>query len=316
MREAVIAAGVHAQNQGGRSFAWRAGALAPQFVWAVAAGQLALGISAAVAAIAQSSPLPLAEYFHLQAPVFLFTLAAVEYCLSIVAWRLFGRGDPLRSAWLLIMMSAACRAMALLAACVLDRAAGAAWRSGPEAAKAQAEAGRELAMAVGNPFSLALLAAGLFVVIRQYKRLGLMRRLGRKHLVPMAAVAVFLGAEICELAGRLASAHAPVGASALLRWTTGPLLGVLMLEAVLLRGAVVSAGDSLVSRCWGAYAAAVFLVATGQMGLWVLGSGRLPLELSYSNSLAWLMSGLAFTMAAACQVAAIARARTPRAPAS
>jgi hypothetical protein len=90
-----------------------------------------------------------------------------------------------------------------------------------------------------------------------------------------------------------------------------PLLGLLLVAAVLLRQPVQEMGNGLIGRCWGAYIAAIFLTFVAGMGTWATNAGYLPWQYGFVNSVAGLLAALAFALAPAHQVEAIVRARYP-----
>ncbi len=118
-----------------------------------------------------------------------------------------------------------------------------------------------------------VLACGLLIVLRVYKRIGLRRQaFGLLDWVLLAVVFAYTARHIYEvlgLIGSTASAYRVVG------WSSDPLLSILLLEAVLLRRSVAASGGGLVAHCWGAFCAAIFLTSLGDMGIWAAAQGYL-----------------------------------------
>ena len=150
--------------------------------------------------------------------------------------------------------------------------------------------------------TLALAAVGLLLVLRACHSLG---RLSR----PSVPESIFLSLVGALMWGRFIAVTRAARPVEALGGVSYLLVGLLLLEAVLLRRSVQDMGEGLVGRCWGAYVAAIFLTAAGAMGGWALISGYLPWHYRALNSIVLLWAALAFALAPAHQVEAILRAR-------
>ena len=113
-----------------------------------------------------------------------------------------------------------------------------------------------------------LLAVGLGVVLRLYKRLGILADLKPVDYFLLALVLGFTLRQGHQIYQLVAQANDQVTLTAILNWVTDPLLSCLLVEAVLIRRAVVSMGWGLISKSWGAYTAAIFLTSLAHIITW------------------------------------------------
>jgi hypothetical protein len=288
----------------------RLGVAAPGLVWCMGGLQFVLGLVALGRWIATGDMGHLDYYCRQEGSAILAGFAAIEYLLSLAAWRLFDRREPLGTAWLFIMVGAGFRVAGLVIANFFSGF----FRGdvNPVAignTSLRAAAVRDLGLAFSSPFCMAMLAIGLLVVLRLYRDVGLLRRLRWPDFVLLAVAAAFLLSQTYELGRWLAALEGPVTLAKSLSWLINPLLGLLLLEAILIRRSVVNMGGGLVGRCWGAYAAGIFLTLLGDAGIWAITYGHVTWQLTYAMSYVWFLASIAFALGPAYQVEAIIRAR-------
>jgi len=298
--------------QAGRAFWLGAiGAQAVRLVGWLAVGLALLVIWAARGFVFEGDLGALNSSIRLYGSVFLIGLAAVEYLLALVCWRLFEPGERLRPAWLLLSFAAACRLLGLIGANLYSGFAF--WGDRPFRGPAAEEAGfiREISLTFSTPISAVFMVVGLFIVLRAYKSLGMLRRPGIAGAIGLVATAVFLVFEGLEFARWLAGLTAPAPPIKWLSWLNDPLIGLLLLEAVLLARAASAMQGGLIGSCWRAYAVAIFLTALGELGIWATNYGWLPWQYVYVNSCVWMAAAAGFALAPAYQVEAIVRAKNP-----
>jgi hypothetical protein len=164
----------------------------------------------------------------------------------------------------------------------------------------------------GGPLNMVLLAAGLLVVVGLYKKVGLLRRFSGSDWIPLGLVTLFIASQLVEFARWNAMLREPATILKWISWITDPLLGFLLLEALLLRRAIVNSGGGLIARCWRAYAAAIFLTSVGNAGTWAVNSGLLQWRYHYFNTFIWFLAAIAFALGPAYQIEAIMGARRAR----
>lgn len=271
-----------------------------RFVWILGAAHIGTGLAVLIEWMTRTGgPASLTVFRSVDAS-FLFAYALAELLFCLLCRGLFGPGDALRRAWSFISWAAACRVAGVLVA-------------GFPPLFRPADAGRDAWLAragsvMCGPLTLVLLGIGLFVVLRLYARVGLLKRPAAADWIPLTLVAFFLGSQLVELIWRMATPQQTGRLLAWLNWVVDPLLALLLLEAVLLRRAVVNAGGGLIARCWGAYAAAILLLVLASAGSWTIDLGLLASAHAHTIQFAFSLSALAFALAPAYQIEAIVRA--------
>jgi hypothetical protein len=207
-------------------------------------------------------------------------MAVAETWLCALVMRSFPRGAPLRTAWLLILLSAAARAVCGVLTHVWDTAQPLVW----------------IERTVSGPLQTALFGAGVLVALRVLWKAGFPARPGIADWALTAAIAAAF------LAGRA------TGGDDAVSLLQDAVLCAVFLEALLLWRSVARMGRGLVAKCWGSFAIAIFVT--------VLGEATLGLLVRYAP--AWPMAGFAWytsflgaaalALAPAYQVAAQRRA--------
>ena len=288
----------------------RTGGHISRLVWLFAFGMVVLGAGSVALWIMSGDQQPLIHFFRWQNSFFLAGLAGVEWAMALTCWRLFERGEPLGRAWLFISLGSGFRLAGLVSANFLSGFASEA--PSPQGATARADAVEVVSLGVLNPLAFALLVVGLFLVLRAYRDVGLLRRPGPAGMILLVAVSAFLVSQWVEMARWWMSLTGPVGVLQAFNGVAHPLLGILLLEAVLLYCTVTHLGDGLIASCWGAYTVAIFLTAFGDMGIWAMSREIVPAQYAYVNSLVWILAGLAFALGPAYQAEATVRARNPQ----
>ena len=238
-------------------------------------------------------------------------MAAVELWLSILVLRSFRAGAPLRSAWLLITLSAAFRVVSGVLAQVL----GSSWLLNPLAWTGGADLGRleairHWALVLGGPVQMAFLSAGLFVALHALRKFGFWVRPSVTDWALAGMAGLFMLCRLGETAAALLSGT-PIHAGDLIALVGHPLLCVLFLEAMLLRQSVTRMGRGLVARCWGAFAVAILVTGSAEAAAWVIGHYSMAWPVAVVQCCVWFPGAAAFTLAPAYQVAALCRATRP-----
>ena len=294
----------------GQAIAARFGASISHLVWFVAGLQLVFVLAALTVWRATGQADSAARLFRLQGSVFLTAFALMEYLLSLICWRLFDKGDLLRTAWLLIAIASGSRVAGLVVANFVIRFKPVVMLPGESGiSAAQAAVIRELGLTISSPLTAALLGAGLFVVLRLYRKVGLLRRPNWGDAVPLAIVGLFLASQTWAGVRRLMAVKSAEPLLTGTGWIIAPLVGLLLLEAVLLNRAVRSMEGGLIGSCWGAYVSAILLTAIGDIGVWAMSSSYAQPQYSYLNTLVWFMASIAYALGPAHQIEAVMRAR-------
>ncbi|MFB3777916.1 MAG: hypothetical protein ACE141_09895 [Bryobacteraceae bacterium] len=289
-------------GRGERTLWLRAATHISMLPWLLAAFPVAMMVGSACEWLATGSQTPLLAFFRVHNLLAMTALAALEYALCLVSWRLFQPGEPLRLVWLLFMLAAGFRLAGLMVTSFVSWFAGRGAPAAPSETAVPAAVLRDLAVTVTQPLAAALLAAGLFVVLRLFGKAGLLRKPTVMDGVLLAAGGVLLLVRLLAPLGGVSSQDVPG------LWSSA-LLGLLLLGALLLRRAAVLLHDGLIGRCWGAYVSAIFLVWGGDVGMRIVNLAITPWQYSIVHSCIWLLAGLSFALAPAYQVEAAARCR-------
>lgn len=248
--------------------------------------------------------------------VFLIACAVLAAWQALAARGHFAPGDSWRTVWTLLASAA------LLRACGHVVTHGLAWPA-PHAPDGLAQVGR----VVAGPASLALLAIGLAAAIGIYRRRGLFARAAptATDIVLAALVCLFAAQFLYDLVIWRRSIALRDGLLDIVSWSSDPLLALLLVEAIVIRRAAVRMGAGYfsalldatmirrehgrlgagyVSRCWGAFAAGILLMAIGDMGQWA--SAREAIAWPWISLFwyVWPMAETAFAVAPAWQVIA------------
>ena len=238
-------------------------------------------------------------------------MAGVDLWLCLIVLRSFPSGAPLRSAWVLITLGAAARAVSG----VLAQFLGSNWLLNPLVWTGHARTGlmeqiRHSALIAGGPVRLALLAAAMLAVLRVLRKFGFWVRPSATDWAMSGIVCLFTlcrfgEAGAASLAGRQISAENWISLAGL------PVLCVLFLEAMLLRQSILRMGNGLLTRGWVALVCGVVLMGAGEMAFWVIPHYSLTQPLAIFGALIRLPIAAAFALLPAFQVAAQCRAMRP-----
>lgn len=250
-------------------------------------------------------------FFRYQSPVFLISFSLVEFSLSIVAWRQFSRGQSLRMAWMLISLAAACHLLGALLTQLLSVdsylnplfAFEFGWYM-PARSFLLA-----LGRAIGGPLHMTILAGGLIMVLRLYRKLGMLGKLKGLDWGLLGIVSAYtLFVAYTVIRSRINSSSA-AGIVDYLNWLGDPLLCLLLFESIWIRRSLVEMGWGFVSKCWGSFVAAIFLTSLGSMGHWATAYAYVPWPESSVTWYVWYLASAAFALGPTYQVEASRTAR-------
>ncbi len=307
---ASAAACIGVERRGRSALALRFAGNASRWLWLMATAAAFLAAAGTASWAFSGFPQPLAGYLWRLGAFCLVAFSVAEYVLALACWRRFGRDEPMRWAWLLITLAAGSRAAGLVVVSL---------RSGFEIGRdalaqgsvAQTAAAAGLSSAFANPLALALLAGGLLAALRACGQAGVLRRPSAFEMASLMVLMLFMAGRFVAI---LRSPSASAGLPGLVQGINAsvyPLMGLLLVLAVMLREPVQQMGDGLIGRCWGGYIAAIFFTAVASMGNWATSAGYMPWQYGFVNSAGWLLAALAFALAPAHQLEAAVRARHP-----
>jgi hypothetical protein len=86
---------------------------------------------------------------------------------------------------------------------------------------------------------------------------------------------------------------------------TGPLLILLLAEASLVRSCMSVAGGGMIARCWSSFAAAIFLAALSNLGLWLDAHSLLSAAPATMSRFVCYLAATAYALGPAWQIEAI-----------
>ncbi|MEO8594774.1 MAG: hypothetical protein ABI759_15760 [Candidatus Solibacter sp.] len=235
-------------------------------------------------------------FFRIPGVLLTLWLCGVGLHFNLRVWRAFESGEPMRMAWKLIAVSATSG----LAGSVLIQLFG----TGLPAASAAAGSSRlamlrGVGMALDGQFRFAALAAGLFLVLRIYRRAGCLARLRAIDWVPLAVFGAFIVREAVEAVQRW-GIH-PLSAREWMNLQVDPLLWILLWQALLLFRSVRRMGKGWISQCYAAFCLGIALVLLGDAATWAGNWGYLPWLCSAVGAYAWIPAAGAFAVAPALQ---------------
>jgi hypothetical protein len=283
----------------------------PSLVTTVTAGYLALGTLALAAWRITGNPIWVSAFFPLPATLLTIVLSTMGLWLSLQVTGHFGRGDLLRKGWTLIALSN----ILLVNTVVVAQF----WRADsplypfvltPAGGEPLLAAARRNGVTVGGPLRFALIAAGLYFVLKAYRRSGLLGRLARLDWVVLAVFGVYVVRNIISIGAVVKSEHGSPALLQVIGWPVEPLLWLLLAQAILLLRSAQNMEAGSIGRCWKVLALGIFLTAVADIGLWATNYGYLRGFWTVLIYYAWLPAAAAFARAPALQLEAIRAAAT------
>lgn len=265
---------------------------------AVTGAFLAVGAVALYAWRLSGNDLWVTAFFQRPGALLMATLAAAELVFSIHAVREFSHGQPLRTAWQFIAISAGCNFCGVL----LVHVSHVDW-----------VAFRNVGFILGGSFRYILLTAGLFWTLKVYRKVGLLGRLATIDWILLGGVAMFVIRELRDVVVAMHHGKHP-DFTEILGWPLNTVLFVLLVEGMLLFRSVQQMGPGWIGKCWKAYIVGIILVVLGDFAIWATSYGYLPYPWGALGWYVWLPAAGAFSLGPAYQLEAIYRARNARRP--
>jgi hypothetical protein len=235
-------------------------------------------------------------YFGYEDPLFLVLCTTLEFSLAFVARKLFAPGQLLRRAWLLITIAALLHVIGMILSHIFCTDSYLnplyAWRvSWYKPTKAIIG---PVSVFLGGPMHMAVLASGLFLALRLYRKHGIRDELKGTDWIILGMVVAYT-LRVAYVLIRLRLGANPLTHFHLLdalTWANDPLLCVLLFQAVFLRRSVAQLGWGYVAKCWGAYVVAIFLTCLSSMAMWAANFGVLPYP---ESAVVWYVWPLVYT---------------------
>ncbi|HEY2017946.1 MAG TPA: hypothetical protein VGH38_30790 [Bryobacteraceae bacterium] len=250
------------------------------------------------------------EFFRLPGALLLVSLAMVELLFSLQVTREFSPNQALHKAWYLIAFSAGCSLVSALSVqvfsvkSVLNPLTHFDWWSNSMGLFI-----RQFGLVIGGTCRFALLAAGLFWVLRVYRQSGFLARLSAVDWGLLALLGAYIVREFYEVVVAI-KGGTRFSAGVILGWPVDPLLWLLLAEALMLHKSVRQMGEGWIGRCWKSFSVAIFLVALGDATMWAGNWGYLRWPWSALEWLVWIPAAGAFALAPTYQLEAIHHAHS------
>jgi len=254
-------------------------------------------------------------FFVVAGSLFFLVMTATECWLAFTCRSWFDADEPMRLAWGMIAFAA----LARLAGVVIREVADGRLPWGPVQLRPLfggvfANLG-QMGLFVGGPLSMAFLAIGLGRVLQTQRRFWLRGPLTLGDRVLLVLIIAF---SVSQLVINLSLLGGHPSPGAVLLWLSDPLLALLLIEAVLVRRAVVRIGQGLLAKCWGMFVMAIVTTSLGDAAIWANNHDLLSKRLTALSWYIWFVAAAAFASAPAYQLAAISIVQEPnlRQPAS
>lgn len=248
--------------------------------------------------------------FFATAGVFFFLAAAgVEVYFAHLARSQFDISEPMHTAWALLFLSASCRFTGVFVTQIL--APGDRWSLFSAIGLPQSHSMnlRQAGIVLAGPVAMALMVAGLASVIRLTRRLQILRSISKLDLVAICVILMFTGRHLFEVGVIITVNRAWPGVAQALLWFSDPLLTVLIIQAVLIRRAVLNMGNGLIAACWRMIALGAMFTSIGDVFIWATNYGYLSTVLVPLGWFVWFLPAAAYASAPCFQVEATQRAR-------
>ena len=277
-----------------------------RWIWRVCAIHYAIGASAYVHFLVTGSYRYISWYFEILGAIFFLSATAAEFYLAFECRSGFESDEPMRAAWTFIAFSSLSRFVAA-GLVSLDH-----WRlesaSGNTFSVLAVVLPRSLAQigaVIGGPLAMVFLVLALTRVLKVQHKFGILRGFTRMDFVLMGLITILMIGEAAKIVRYLGPPYPPPTITKALLWLSDPLLGLLLVQAVMIRRSSIRVGLGLVSQCWGMYVIAIVTTLAGDASIWAVGEGMLSEALIALTWYIWFFAAAAFASAPAYQLAAM-----------
>jgi hypothetical protein len=244
-----------------------------------------------------------ATFFRGPGALYLVFLAALQFSLCRIAVRQFSIGEALRPAWFLLMLSGGCHLVSAICVQILSVHSP----LNPLTHSLSAGTASDLyrfGLLVGGPLQMILMAGGLGWMLQLSRRNGMRPQFHLADSVPLAIAGLLAYLQISGLVAATRAGN-ELTLYDLISAATGPLLILLLAEASLVRSCMSVAGGGMIARCWSSFAAAVFLAALSNLGLWLDAHGLLSAAPATMSRFVSYLAATAYALGPAWQIEAI-----------
>ena len=273
------------------------------WILGIVTAHLFVGICTHTVWLLTGNPSVLRYYFDYQGALILVVFSALEVVLSFSAYRQFSSDQPLRLAWLFIMLAASCH----FTGAILKHVLAVNSLMNPLHYLTQGwhtqlpDVLRRWGGVIGGPAQMALLTCGLFLSLRFYRKAGMLAKPKAVDMVLIGATMAYALIVIRGIVSGVWNSTSPFTYSRALTWPNDFLLSVLLLEAIFLRRSALEMGWGYVSKVWGAFAAAIFLTSLCSLLDWLTVYGLIDWKQAAFSWYLWYPASAAFALAPAYQ---------------
>jgi len=276
------------------------------WIWRMCAIHFVIGSVAYLHFLATGSYRYLTLYFLVFGTPFLLLTAAAEFYFAFECRSGFDPDEPLRMTWTFIALAALARFSAA-ALIFLDHWQPSSFRGNSSLVRGMvlSKSLAEIGEVIGGPLAMIFLLIALSRVLSVQRRFGVLRGLSRIDVLMMGVIVALMIGESMRIAHYLGPSYARPSLAQAVLWFSDPLLGLLLIQAVLIRRSVNRIGVGLVSQCWGLYVIAILATLAGDASIWATGEGLLTEPLVALTWYIWFFVAAAFASAPAYQLAAM-----------
>ncbi len=156
------------------------------------------------------------------------------------------------------------------------------------------------------------LVFGLFGVLKVCRQNGILGRLRAIDILLLSIGVAYTADFFATVVFAPSMGVRTTSVEKIMRWTSDPLLCILLLQAILIRRSVANMGWGLIARCWLSFTAAIFLTSVGDIGLWASAKGYLPYFLEIASWYVWFLASAAYALGPSYQLQAMLHATSGR----
>lgn len=275
-----------------------------QWIWLLLAVHFAVGAVAFTHFLATGQYILITAYFDVEGAPFFIVMAVIECILAFMCATWIEQKGLLRTAWVFIAFAAIARAVG-----AMMRVLTFAHLPLKQLAWTQArpfgpfEDIMQLGTIIGSPLAMCFLAVGLALILAELRKRRIGAPLTRFDIGLIFLILCFSVSQLFIILP-LFKTHQNLGVELL--WSTDPLLLLLLVEAVVIRRAMIRLGDGFFARCLGMYVLGIVVTSAGDAAIWADWHGLLTPAITTLSWYIWFVAAAAFTSAPAYQMAAIA----------
>ena len=274
----------------------------------IAAIYLVIGVAAFAAYSITGNSAWVESFFKIPGALLAFFFALIQLWFAIQVLSHFSGDEPMRNVWLCLAGSAGFDLVGATCSQVLgiDSPLNPLTYT-PMWSPQTATEVRQYGLLLGGTCRFTLLAVGLALSVRIYRRHRLLGRFTWLDWLILILMGSFTAKEIVEIV-QAGSAGRNFFVKEIASWPVDTLLWFSLFQALLLYRSAHQMGPGWVTRCWNAFAVGTFLICVGVVADWATRWDYFPWPWSALIWYIWLPAGAAFALAPVYQLEAIQNA--------